>query len=130
MSNEYRPKFPRTPFPKQKNYRLPFKTPSVEKMAVRMEKIWAIKTIMDGERRNILDAGIELDKVEKHNLLNAASSPFRIRIYFNHYDSPEVTKAKIAKINGIAKASFERVENCVKLFEKKYFGGGKNAPSK
>ncbi|MEQ1706209.1 MAG: hypothetical protein ABL867_09600 [Rickettsiales bacterium] len=130
MSNEYRPKFPRTPFPRQRNYRLPFKTPSVEKMAVRIDKIWAINTIKDGERGNILNAAIELDKVERHNLRNAASSPFRdIRIYFNHYDSPEVIKAKTGKINAIAKASFDKVETFIKLLERKYCLGGKNAPA-
>ena len=131
MPNEFRPKFPRTPFPKQEDYRLPFKTLSVEKLAVRVVWLWENNNLTSSIREEILEQAIDLDKVEKHHTAVAPyHSPFgdhfwKIDAAHGIYSTREVA---VNKINSIADFTFTTVEAYIIKLEKIY--GAENAPSK
>lgn len=131
MPNEYRPKFPRTPFPKQKNYRLPFKTPPIELLAVRIIRLWENENLSCSNREEILEQAIDLDKVEKHHTAVAPyHSPFgdhfwKIDAAHGIYSTREVA---VNKINSIADSTFTKVEAYIIKLEKIY--GAENVPSK
>ena len=136
MPNEYRQKFSRSPWGGRKNYRdFIFKNDSLEKLAVRLENVYAISSLSDHERRILIEDAGTIMKVEHHNRVSSPNSPFcnfEMQMGFHScsdYGKNDTKKWELLKnkINSIAQDAFTKAERSIAQLEQKYSVGGKNA---